>query len=112
MTIRFLQALIIILAIFVVIGYATWRSLNYARGPEIDIFFPQDWHTATTSTISIFGRVQRVNDLYLNGKAITVNEQGNFNEKIIVFPGVNIITFDAHDRFERETSKQLKIVGF
>ncbi|MEK9177837.1 MAG: hypothetical protein AAB777_01810, partial [Patescibacteria group bacterium] len=80
-------------------------------GPEIDIFNPEDGCTATTSTITIIGQAQRVNSLSLNGKSISVDEQGNFKEEIIVFPGINIITLRAVDRFQRDVKKQLNIVG-
>ncbi len=110
-TIKFLRLLIVVLVVVIVVGYAIWRSLNYTRGPEIDIFAPADNYTATTSTITIIGQAQRINSISLNGKAISVDEQGNFKEEIIVFPGINIITLEAIDRFQRDTKKQLKIVG-
>jgi hypothetical protein len=111
MTIRLLRALIILFVIIVVLGYAIWRSENYVRGPEINIFVPVDNYATTTSTIVIEGQVERVNSLYLNGKSVSVDEQGNFKEEIIIFPGVNTITIEAHDRFQRITKKQLKIAG-
>lgn len=95
----------------IIVFYAIWRSLNYTRGPEINIFTPSDNFAATTSTITIIGQVERVNSLSLNGKIISVDEQGNFSETIIVFPGMNIITLEAIDRFQRGAKKQLKIVG-
>lgn len=111
-TIRFLKILLALSIVGIISGYAIWRSMNYARGPEIDIYTPTDGFTATTSTVAIVGRAQRVNNLLLNGKSISVDEQGNFNETIIIFPGINIVTLEAHDRFERETVKRLKLVGY
>jgi hypothetical protein len=47
----------------------------------------------------------------LNGQTITVDEAGNFSQTIIVFPGMNILTFHAHDQFGRDTDKQLQLFG-
>jgi len=110
-TIRLSKILIIIIAIILIVGYAIWRSENYAKGPQINIFSPINGSATTSSTISIIGQAERVNSLSLNGKAISTDEAGNFTEKIILFSGINIITLEAKDRFQRGTKEQLKIVG-
>jgi hypothetical protein len=61
-------------------------------------------------TTHIIGRVERANTITLNGKAITIDEQGNFDETIIVFPGTNILTLVARDQFERSVREQIQVV--
>ncbi|MEK7609811.1 MAG: hypothetical protein AAB470_01670 [Patescibacteria group bacterium] len=98
-----------ILAVFLIVAYATWRSLNYARGPSITIDEPKNGATISASTTIIKGKVERVNSITLNDKPIFVDEQGNFSETLIVFPGTNILTLKAHDQFNRTVEKQLRI---
>jgi hypothetical protein len=108
---RLFKVLVAAAVIIIIAAYAIGRSDNYARGPEIDISAPTNGYAATTSTIEIIGRALRVNSLSLNGKQISVDERGKFDEIIIVFPGINFVKLEARDRFGRAVSKQLQIMG-
>jgi len=108
-SIRILRTSVIVLVALAIIGYAIWRSLDYARGPAIVISAPENGSTILSSTTDVIGRADRVNSLSVNGKAISLDERGNFKETLIVFPGLNLITIDASDQFGRRTEKQLEI---
>ena len=108
--IRYIKIGIIIVAALIIVGYGAWRSLDYARGPAITIFQPVNGSTAASSTIDILGRAVRVNDLTVNGMSVSLDEQGDFKETVIVFPGVNVITLAAKDQFGRAVEKQIEVV--
>ena len=110
-TARLLKVIGIILLAGIIITYAIWRSLNYARGPEINVTEPANGVSVDSSTVLIRGQALRANDITLDGKSISVDEQGHFNEIIILFPGMNIVTLEAHDQFERTTKKVIYLVG-
>ena len=110
-TLRFIRIVAVSLFAVIIIVYAIWRSLNYARGPVVNIFQPLNGSAVATSTVKIIGQALRVNSLSLNGKTVFIDEAGNFSETLIVFSGMNIITFNAHDQFGRETKKELDLVG-
>ncbi len=95
--------------ILVIVAYALWRSLAYARGPHITILEPLDGASISAPTAFIRGSVERSNNVTLNGKAISIDEQGNFTETLIVFPGVNIITFEASDQFGRSVETRIQL---
>jgi hypothetical protein len=99
-----------IIALLIVI-YAIFRSLNYIHGPVIEIFQPLDGSAIASTTATIIGRADRVNSLTMNGKTIFIDESGNFKETLVMFPGINIITFSAHDQFGRTVHRQLQLVG-
>ncbi len=109
--IRLLRIVGAVLIVVIIASYAVWRSLNYARGPAITIFEPVNGAAASSPVMTIKGRADRVNDLIMNGQMISIDEQGNFNQTIVVFPGLNKITFIANDQFGRSTEKELDIVG-
>lgn len=110
-TLRFIRYGLIGLVAVVIVLYALSRSLNYIHGPRIEIFQPINGSAIASSTVTIIGRADRVNSLSLNGKAIFIDESGNFRETILVFPGINMITLTAHDQFDREVQNQLELVG-
>jgi hypothetical protein len=72
---------------------------------------PSDFATISSSTIKIQGKAERVKNLILNGRSISVDELGNFKEDLVVFPGLNIVTLEAHDQFGREINKQIRLYG-
>lgn len=94
----------------IIIAYALWRSFSYARGPHITIIEPRNHSSTASTTIQVVGRVERANQITLNGKAITIDEQGNFNETVVIFSGANILTLVAHDQFNRTVSEQVRVV--
>ena len=100
-----------ILVVLLIAAYALWRSLNYTRGPHIIITSPTNGASISASTTMIRGQVERADDISLNGRAITIDERGNFSETIIIFPGTNIITFEARDQFNRSVQEQIQVLG-
>ena len=99
-----------IVAILIVV-YAISRSLSYTKGPRINIFQPIDGSSIGASTVTIQGRADRINTLYLDGSPISMDEQGTFSEMITVFPGSNIVTLSAHDQFGRNTQALIHLFG-
>ena len=110
-TVRLLRLLLIFFIIAIIVIYAIWRSLNYARGPEIRIDTPRPGSTVASSTVEIRGQALRITSLSLNGSVIPVDQQGNFDEIIVVFPGMNRLTISANDQFGRQTAEELDIFG-
>lgn len=110
-TLRLIRFSSIALVALIIIVYAIFRSLNYIHGPVIDIFQPINGSAISSTTVTIIGQAVRVNALSMNGKTVFIDEAGNFKETLLVFPGMNIITFTAHDQFGRTETKQLQLVG-
>ena len=95
----------------IILVYALFRSMDYIKGPQIKIFWPENGTYATTSIISIRGQAIRINKLTLNGNSISTDEQGNWSQTIIIFPGINKILVLAQDQFNRNTQVSLDIFG-
>jgi hypothetical protein len=100
-----------VVAVLLIAGYASYRSLPYLRGPQIHIFQPLNGSSIATSTVTVIGRAERVNSLSLNDNPLQVDEEGDFKQTLIVFPGVNVITLKAADQFGRFTVTELRLFG-
>lgn len=109
--IRLLRIVLAVVVILIIVAYAIWRSLNYARGPAIIINSPADGSSIGTETVEITGQALRVNNLTMNGQVVSVDQQGNFDQTVILFHGTNRITFVAGDQFGRSEKKELNLVG-
>lgn len=110
-TLRLIRYSLIGLIALIIALYALSRSLNYIHGPQIEIFQPLNGSAISSTTATIIGKALRINSLSLNGKTVFIDESGNFQETILIFPGVNMITLTAKDQFGRTVNNQLELVG-
>ena len=102
------SVIVIIAAGLLYFIYRTSRS--YVSGPSITITTPANYAAFSTSTTTIVGIAERVQDITLDGRSITIDDKGNFSETILLMPGYNIETIAAHDQFGHTTEKRLELV--
>lgn len=86
----------------IILGYALLTSRNLIAGPTIEIYQPQNGENLEESLVTIKGKAQNIMSISLNDGSITIDEEGLFEEKMILAQGYNIIKFKANDRFGRE----------
>lgn len=90
--------------------YALFQARFIILGPQITLTSPQDGQVATSSLIYVRGVAHNVTFISLDDRPIFLDEQGNFEEKLLVSPGQSTIMIRARDRFGRETEKTTRIV--
>jgi hypothetical protein len=83
--------------------YALSRSENFLIGPRIILETPSDGQVFDSPEITIKGRASNISLFYLNGRKIFTDEQGRFEENLLLAKGYNIIELKAVDKFDRET---------
>ena len=91
-----------------VIGYGYFEAQGLLFGPSINV------GSSTTEVhdpfIKIQGKADRISSLSMNGKQITVTEEGAFSEPYLLAEGANRIALDARDTYGRTTRKVIVIV--
>ncbi len=110
-TLRLIKIAIIAVVAIIIIAYAIARSLNYARGPKINLVEPANGATVSSPTVDLIGTIERAHNLTINGNSVPIDELGNFKQTIVVFPGINRLTLLATDQFDRNTETDIVIVG-
>lgn len=105
-----IRTLSILIAVIIVFGYAYFRTLPYFKGPQITISSPTDGTTVADQTLTITGTTERISTIHLNGRKIFIDKENSFRETILLFPGYNVITVDALDRFDKPVEKQIRII--
>lgn len=101
----FLVAFFIIL-----IAYSIFEARAYILGPEIWIDNPQNGEVIDNPLIVMEGHSKNISWISLNDRQIFTDEKGKWSEKLIVSPGLSIMTVSARDRFGRTTEKSVQIV--
>ncbi|MBU6370710.1 MAG: hypothetical protein KGH93_01300 [Patescibacteria group bacterium] len=108
-TSTFLRNALIALAGIIVLGYALYEMHRLITGPSIVVKFPQNGATIATSTISVSGVAKNISDITLDGRPISIEENGDFSETIVLSPGYNVIDIAAEDRFGSTEEKRIEI---
>lgn len=96
--------------ILIVAGYALFATHDIILGPSISVSEPINGSSFTTPSIRIKGIVLRIREITLNGRPITIDDKGNFNEAVLLAPGYNLFTLTARDKFGRSKDYRLELV--
>lgn len=96
--------------IVVIAGYTGFESRNWFLGPVLTITSPKNGDTLNLPLIEVQGETRNTSLITLNDRAITIDDQGVFKEKILLSPGYNVIKINAKDKFGRVKEKVLELV--
>ncbi len=99
----------IVLLFLLITGYAFFQSRKILEGPEITISEPKNGATLLDPLVAIKGQARNINSISLDDRPIFIDEQGNFEEKLLLYPGYNIIKFEAKDKFGKEKIVNLEL---
>ena len=102
-------ALISVLFIFIV-AFAFFRSKNLIFGVKIKNVNIIDGSKVTNNIMDINGNAKNAINLALNGREISVNQQGDFDETIALLSGYNVIEIKAQDKFGHRDEKNYKLM--
>ncbi len=95
--------------LFIVI-YALWGSQDLIFGVKIKNVNIINGTKFANNIIEIKGNAEKATNLTLNGREISINENGDFNETIAILAGYNIINITAKDKFGYIDEKNYKLM--
>ena len=79
-------------------------------GPRVSIESPRDGAVVSSSVVTLTGTARNAAWISLNDRQIFTDEKGVWEEKLILSPGLSIMTVRVRDRFGREAERQVKII--
>ena len=94
--------------IMVVFAFMNSRSLIF--GVKIKNVNIVDGSKVTERVLDITGVAKNAINTTLNGREISIDKDGNFNESIVLFSGYNIVTIRAKDKFGNEDEKNYQLM--
>jgi hypothetical protein len=96
--------------LFAFIGiYAIFQTKALAKGVDLVIAGITDGEVVGDETIELSGQAIHANFISINGREIVVDKEDKFSEELILSPGLNIITIEAEDKFDKRTSNAYRI---
>ena len=95
--------------LILILGYSAFQARKIVGGPELTITSPIITDIVTDPLVRVTGVAKNIKEITLNGTPIYIDEQGNFNEKLVLLAGYNIIELEAKDKFNKETKKTIEL---
>ncbi len=105
-----LKTLFIAFFVLIIVGYGIFQSQKILGGPKITIESPITGEVLTKSDVDIAGIATNISAISLNDRPIFIDESGKFSEKLMLYPGYNIIKLRASDKFGSQVEKDLELV--
>lgn len=99
-----------VLIFTIIAGYSYYQARALIHGPEITVTSPQQASTLDNAFVAIKGFAKNISFLTLNDRQIFVDNEGNFNEELLLSPGYNAWELEAKDKFGRVVSKKIELV--
>lgn len=90
---------ILLAAISLLALYALFQARHVILGPQITL--QTDTYDGVAATAPVHGTAENIVSLTLNGRAIYTDDQGNFDEEVVLPVGYTVITLTAEDRYGR-----------
>jgi hypothetical protein len=103
-------SLLSILFIFIVF-YAFFNARNLIFGVNIKDVVLDRGVGEDINIIKITGNAKNAKILSLNGREISIDQDGNFNETIALLSGYNIISLKAVDKFGYKDEEDYQLIG-
>jgi hypothetical protein len=107
---KILQIAGIAIFFLLIIIYAIFGSHYLIVGVKIRNVNLNDGATVKNAVQEVTGTAQNATKLTLDGREISVDLAGNFNETIALLPGYNIISIVALDKFGYSDEKDYKLM--
>ena len=103
---------ITVLSVFfaLIIIYAFSRSYDLIFGIKIRNVNIEDGAAVSESVMEVKGNAKNAIKLSLDGREISIDQSGNFDETIALLPGYNIINITAVDKFGNIDKKDYKLI--
>lgn len=93
-----------------ILVYFIYEASFFILPAKIILYSPERDFTTNQSDLVISGRVVRGKTLFIKDQEISFGENGEFNEKIILNPGINNIEFKAVNILRRSTTLTRQII--
>lgn len=97
-------------SIFLFVVYIGWQIHGIVTPPKLIVYSPIEGQLSNRAETAIQGETDKESQLEVNGKEIKVNEQGKFNDVILLSNGVNTITLSTTKKHGKTTTVTRHVV--
>lgn len=105
-----LKILFFTICAFSIVSLTAYELRKVWKGPQISLECTDCQNiVSNTQTYDISGKTANIAEIYIGNKKIYINSKGSFKESVLLYPGENIISLHAKDRFGKEVKKDIAV---
>lgn len=104
LTPSFLTKLAVGFLLLLFFAYLIFAYFQFAGSPALAVNSPANNTVITQDQVEVVGKTDPEATVAINGQAVSVNENGSFDIKITLQPGLNTLTITATNKFKRQTT--------
>jgi hypothetical protein len=93
----------------IIIFYGIWKGRDLIFGIHLTINGIQNNETVTQSVLELSGNAYHAVSITINGRVVSVEENGAWHDTIALLKGYNIIKITAKDKFGRIITKEFTV---
>ena len=101
----------LVIFFLLIIVYAFFRSHDLIFGVKIKNVNMVDGTKIENKIQKITGNAKNATKLTLNGREISIDQRGNFDEIIVLLKGYNMVNIRAQDKFGYVNEKNYQIIN-
>lgn len=107
---KIFQISLVSLLFLIIVVFIIFNTRDLLFGVKIKNINITDNFKTSESVQKITGTAKHAVKLILNGREILIDQQGNFDETIVLLRGYNIINIKAQDKFGHTDEKNYKLI--
>lgn len=93
-----------------VVGLVCYNMRDRIFGAPFTVATASDGATVSSPFLSVAGTAHHARTLLINGRPITLNRDGAFDDEVVLSPGYNIVEVTVQDQFGKEKTKTYHLV--
>lgn len=100
------------IVLIVIAGFILYILFQYRYAflnPPLNVITPKDMQQISSSVVNVSGQTDPNATVYVNNNAVSVDDNGNFQKFVDVFPGKTFITVKVVNKFSRQSEKTLEV---
>lgn len=97
-------------AVVLAIAYLGLQVKQSIDPPMLALFSPVNGSVVATREVSVHGSTKEGVQIFINGEAVILNQNGEFKEKIYLAPGINTIVVSAKRKHGKTTVETRHVI--
>lgn len=93
------------------LAYGLFQARTLMSGPVLTVLYPVPGSTVSGPTFTVSGEAHNVSRVRINGRAITTDLAGSFDEELATPDGYGVLLIEAENRLGRHASERIEFVG-
>lgn len=102
---KLLKFISLSLLFLVIIFYGVWKGRDLIFGIRLTVNGIQNNETVKNPVLNLSGLAYHAVSITINGRIVSVEENGMWHDVIALLKGYNIVSISAKDKFNRTISK-------